>query len=173
MPETIQCPQCRRALQIQEAHLGKRVRCPSCQTVFEAVPVARPAPDIPVAEERVRSVSEWEVPEKGPGRRRRRLAPPDDFRHLRDDDELLPHRGGMILVWGILSIALSCAPLIGAIFGSLALNWASTDLGRMRRKTMDPSGRGQTRAGQVCGTIGLILSALFLILACLLRLTAR
>jgi predicted Zn finger-like uncharacterized protein len=171
MPETIQCPQCRRALQIQEAHLGKRVRCPSCQTVFEAVPVARPAPDVPVAEGRVRSVSEWEVSE-GPGRRRRE-PPQDDFSRLRDDNELLPHRGGMILVWGILSIVLSCAPLIGAIFGGLALNWAGTDLGRMRRKTMDPSGRGQTRAGQVCGTIGLILSALFLILACFLRLTVR
>jgi hypothetical protein len=62
-----------------------------------------------------------------------------------------PHRGTLILVFGILSLAV-CAPL-----GIAAWIMGSGDLKEMDAGTMDPSGRGNTQAGKICGIIGTIL----------------
>jgi len=62
-----------------------------------------------------------------------------------------PHRGTLILVFGILSLVV-CAPL-----GIAAWIMGSGDLKEMDAGTMDPSGRGNTQAGKICGIIGTIL----------------
>jgi hypothetical protein len=62
-----------------------------------------------------------------------------------------PHRGGLILVLGILGL-LCCV-----FFGILAWVLASTDLREMREGRMDPAGWGLTRAGQVCGIISVVV----------------
>ena len=67
-----------------------------------------------------------------------------------------PHRGTLILVLGILSLVI-CGPL-----GIAAWVMGSGDLKQMDAGTMDPSGRGNTQAGKICGIIGTIL----LILGC-------
>ena len=62
-----------------------------------------------------------------------------------------PHRGTLILVLGILGLVV-CAPLAIA-----AWVMGSGDLKQIDAGTMDPSGRGTTQAGKICGIIGTIL----------------
>ena len=62
-----------------------------------------------------------------------------------------PHRGTVILILGILGLVL-CTPL-----GIVAWVMGSGDLKEMDAGTMDPSGRGNTNAGKICGMIGTIL----------------
>ena len=69
-----------------------------------------------------------------------------------------PHRATTILVLGILSLVL-CAPL-----GIAAWVMGNSDLKEMDGGTMDPSGRGMTNAGKICGMIATILLALGVIL---------
>jgi len=77
-----------------------------------------------------------------------------------------PHRGAMILVFGILSW------IICFIFGIFAWVMGSTDLAEMDAGRMDPSGRGLTQAGKLLGMIhigvmivGAVLGLLFLIIS--------
>ena len=63
-----------------------------------------------------------------------------------------PHRGVMILVFGILS--LICCPII---FGVLAIFMGQADLKEMDAGRMDASGRGLTKTGVILGIVGLIL----------------
>ena len=63
-----------------------------------------------------------------------------------------PHRGTMILVFGILSLIV-CMPL-----GIVAWVMANGDLKKMDAGTMDPEGRGNTQAGKICGIISVCLA---------------
>jgi len=62
-----------------------------------------------------------------------------------------PHRGVMILIFGILGV-LCCV-----IFGIIAWVMGSGDLRKMERGLMDRSGEGMTRAGQIIGIVATIL----------------
>jgi hypothetical protein len=62
-----------------------------------------------------------------------------------------PHRGTLILVFGILGLVL-CAPL-----GIPAWIMGNSDLRAMDAGQMDPSGRSTTNAGRICGIIATIL----------------
>jgi hypothetical protein len=68
-----------------------------------------------------------------------------------------PHRGTLILVFGILGI-VSCFPL-----GIAAWVMGKLDLKEMDAGTMDPSGRGNTNAGRICGMIGTLLAGIMLV----------
>ena len=68
------------------------------------------------------------------------------------------HRGTLILVLGILGIVL-CFPL-----AIVAWVMGKQDLKEMDAGTMDPSGRGNTNAGRICGMIGTLLAAVGLVL---------
>lgn len=70
-----------------------------------------------------------------------------------------PHRGVVILVLGILSLACSCF-----ILGIIAWVMGSGDLREMDAGRMDPSGRGLTLAGKICGIISVVLSILAILL---------
>lgn len=72
-----------------------------------------------------------------------------------------PHRGAIILTLGILSL------VICAILGIVAWVMANHDLRLMNAGQMDPSGRGITQAGKVCGMIGTILMCIGLVLTVL------
>ncbi len=65
---------------------------------------------------------------------------------------LTPHRGVLILVLGILSIV--CCLICGII----AWVMANKDFKEMAAGTMDPTGRGTTQAGKICGIISVILA---------------
>ena len=64
---------------------------------------------------------------------------------------LAPHRGTLILVLGILSIV--CCFICGIIAWVMGNN----DLKQMAAGTMDPSGRGLTQAGKICGIVGVAI----------------
>ena len=62
-----------------------------------------------------------------------------------------PHRGTLILVFGILGL-VTCQ-----IFGIVAWVMGNNDLREMDAGIMDPEGRGNTSAGRICGIISTIL----------------
>ena len=64
---------------------------------------------------------------------------------------LTPHRGVLILVLGILGIV--CCVICGII----AWVMGNGDLREIDAGRMDPSGRGLTQAGKICGMISVIL----------------
>jgi len=68
-----------------------------------------------------------------------------------------PHRGTLILILGILGLVV-CAPC-----GIAAWIMGNTDLREMDAGLMDPSGRSNTKAGQICGIIATILFILQLL----------
>ena len=65
---------------------------------------------------------------------------------------MLPHRGTMILVFGILGLVV-CMPL-----GIVAWVMGSGDLKKMDAGLMDPEGRGITQAGKIIGMVATILA---------------
>ena len=66
--------------------------------------------------------------------------------------QLRPHRGVLILVLGILGIV--CCSICGII----AWVMGNGDLREIDTGRMDPSGRGLTQAGKICGIISVILA---------------
>ena len=63
-----------------------------------------------------------------------------------------PHRGGMILAFGIIGIVCSCI-----IFAILAWVMGGGDLKEMAAGRMDRTGEGMTKAGKIIGMIATIL----------------
>jgi len=71
---------------------------------------------------------------------------------------LAPHRGVMILVFGILGF------VVCIIFGILAWVFGNADLAEMDAGRMDPSGRGMTSAGRILGMIACILTVVVVLI---------
>ena len=74
-----------------------------------------------------------------------------------DRDYVEPHRGTTVLVLGLLAL------LICGLLGPVAWAMGSTDLKKMSAGQMDPSGRGETQAGYVCGIVATILMGIGLV----------
>ena len=66
-----------------------------------------------------------------------------------------PHRGGMILAFGIIAFVTGCF-----IFGLMAWMMGREDQQAMKRGRMDQSGMGMTQAGTILGMINCILTLL-------------
>ena len=64
---------------------------------------------------------------------------------------LKPHRGSLILAFGILGL-VSCH-----LFAVAAWSMANTDLREMDRGEMDQSGRELTNTGRILGLVGTVL----------------
>jgi hypothetical protein len=73
---------------------------------------------------------------------------PDDYRPNRRTAPLEPHRGGLILTLGVVSLIPALCFL-----GLFAMSMGQHDLHRMREGYMDRDGEGQTRVGFVLGAI--------------------
>jgi predicted Zn finger-like uncharacterized protein len=238
----INCPSCGRKLRVPDELLGKKVKCPSCQTLFAGTPepsAAVPASasaSLPAADQTAEAPppapaaptlnlsldgdpapgprplgtpasvapeprSPLSAPPPSPpapqgefrdcpycGEEIRREAircrfcgeditqevdtdeedRPWDRRHgprVRRDCE--PHRGNMVLVFGIISLAAlalgGCGAVVGLPFGIIAWVMGRGDMQKMDAGIMDPEGRGTTQAGKVCGIIGTILDGLLLL----------
>jgi hypothetical protein len=84
---------------------------------------------------------------------------PQRRRGVRRDCE--PHRGTLILVFGVLSLVLG---LLGLPFGIAAWVMGHQDLKKISARTMDPEGRGLTLAGKICGMVGTLLQCFMLLL---------
>lgn len=68
-----------------------------------------------------------------------------------------PHRGTMILVFGILGLVCCVA------FGIAAWVMGSADEKAIAAGQMDPAGLGSTKAGRICGMISVILNIIGII----------
>src|SRR5262249_13511221 len=150
-----ECPGCGKKLKVPDEFIGKTVRCSDCANTFLAQKPPASLPTPPRDDDRDRDEFD-EAPRR---RRSRRSA----------DGELEAHRGGLVLAFGIISVVLvflSSGLVIGLVLGILAWIWGSSDLKRMDAGYMDPSGRGNTQAGYICGIIGTILNILVLVLIC-------
>lgn len=175
MNEIIQCPSCQRKLTLPETLMGQDVQCPTCGATFTAKasggsawssPSASPEPpqrEAPRYDEDDRERRRPRYDEDDRERRRPRYDEYDDdygddygARRTRRRD-VVPHRGGTILTMGILSLVIC-----GLIFGPIAWVMGNTDLTEIRAGRMDPEGEGLTRAGQICGMIGTILTIVVL-----------
>jgi hypothetical protein len=153
MAEIITCPACRRKLQVPESYCGQTVQCPECAHTFMADPrvqgVQTTAPAAASAGASSETDERWRERE-------------DDDEH--DDFDLMrplarrseiPHRGGVILAVGIMSLVMfvPCALFCGPI----AWVMGNADLADIRAGRMDPSGEGMVHAGRVLGMISTIL----------------
>ena len=74
-----------------------------------------------------------------------------------------PHRGGLVLVLGILDIVFGCAPV-----AIVAWVMGRSDLAKIDAGVMDPAGRGTTQAGMILGIVGTVLFVLSLLATLLL-----
>lgn len=71
---------------------------------------------------------------------------------------LKPHRGTVVLVLGILGLV--CCLICGIV----AWVMGNADLAEMDAGTMDPEGRGLTKAGKICGIVSVIIAIGMLLL---------
>jgi hypothetical protein len=148
-------------LQVPETLIGQDVQCPSCGATFVGR-VAGGAAPLPSSPRQAPAPPErWDLNQRDDVGRPLHGDRPDDFddddfggRHGRRRRDVLPHRGGVILTFGILSL------VICAIFGPIAWIMGNTDLAEMRAGRMDPEGEGMTQAGKICGMLGTALLAL-------------
>ena len=171
MAEIIECPKCQRKLRMHEADLGQTVQCPSCQNTFIATSANREAPPRSVDEEGpVYRPREEPRPRYDEPPLRPRYDTPlsrhdedyDDYRgrpRNRFGDYRRAHRGVAVLTLGIISLFICYLPP-GFVLAIVAVVMGALDLAAMNRGEMMDDGRGQTRAGLICGIIALLLGPL-------------
>lgn len=73
------------------------------------------------------------------------------------DVRIKPHRGAMILIFGILGIVV-CGPL-----SIVAWIMGSGDLKEIAAGRMDPEGQSSTYAGWILGVIGTVLNIIIIV----------
>jgi len=176
MPSTIECPLCKKTLNLPPDSAGQPVRCPACYRVFTldapASATTHPSP-APINHDETsddrRRRQEIEDEEEARRERRRHLDDDDDYHEyedIRDRRTLhhLPHRSGMIQTLGILSIVFSCLPVLGGLLGLLGIVLGQNDMAEIDAGRMDPLGRSGTQGGRTCAIIGLFLSVAIFVL---------
>ena len=186
------CPKCNRSLKVPESLIGRNVKCPGCGTLFVVHDGEGEGRDEAADESRRESIRSATPPGRQPepeadyeivaGERRsarRREAQEEGYDQDYEDDRRrgrAPHRGGLVLALGIISVVSGVAgvltlcclvfavfPLLGMGLGIPAWVMGRRDLARMADGDMDDSGRGITQTGSVFGIIGTILSILMLV----------
>ena len=140
----IPCPQCSRLLSVDELHAGKQASCPACEYVF-TIPHQNSLDDFP-SETSTQSSNPF-APSTAPVAWDQAGSTEVDYQNL------LPHRGTLVLVMGILS--WSCC-----VFGVVAWYLGSQDIKQMNAGRMDPSGLTLTKAGYWIGVCSLLLQLL-------------
>jgi hypothetical protein len=172
------CPGCQAKLTVSPGDLGLDVECPYCKTVYKAKKLGGTATG-PAADDRPRRRPLDEDDEDDRPKRRSRRDDDDDRPSKRrdryDDDgddrpgrkrrrrDYEPHRGGMILTFGIISFVFC-----GIIFGPMAWVMGGNDLKKMDAGRMDPEGRGMTQAGRILGMIVSILHVVAVLFYCVI-----
>lgn len=165
MAEIIQCPSCKRKLQLPESLIHQDVQCPSCNATFVATPGTTTGSAAPP----------YSAPPPLPERRSYVELPPSRRDDFFDDDEedydrsrrrrrrdLTPHRGGLILALGIIGLVAGCI-----ILSPIAWVMGNQDLTEIRAGRMDPEGEGLTQAGRILGIIGTVIMIFYVGLLCL------
>lgn len=158
MPIELTCTGCAQTLRVGDDHAGKKARCPKCGTISTV-----PSPGGPVAPEPA-ATSPFDVgegpkeptnpfgdlPESSPNP----YQSPGSPMGVRTPRYSRPHRGGLILTFGILGFV--CCGLLGIP----AWIMGSADLKEIQSGRMDPTGHGLTQAGMILGIITTIIAIL-------------
>lgn len=90
-------------------------------------------------------------------------------RHATYRGNFVPHRGGLILCLGILSILFGLTGILGVIGLALGIcSWVmgQKDLQRIRNREMDARGDGLTHSGWICGIVGVVVSTVVSFCCC-------
>jgi hypothetical protein len=180
MPIVVECPSCGQKLKVPENLEGKKVRCSKCQGTFTAEPPAAAPPPTP-REEPAEQPPEDDYDDR-PARRSKRRRDDDD-----EDgrDRGSPGRGGMLLTFGIISIAAAvltgaCGwipyvgivalvfPFIGLAFGIMAWAMGGGDLKKIKQGSIRQAAKGSTQGGYICGIVGTVLNSLIFVCGCIL-----
>lgn len=173
MSHLITCPECQKHLQVPDDLAGKTVQCPECQHTFTAEGIEtevitsnpKKPPTLPVPtkkgppRETQRSEDEERESESPRRRSRRDDEDDDDYerpsrRRTRSRGNYAPHRGGLILAFGIIGLVSG----LGIIFGPIAWFMGNADLREISEGRMDPEGESMTQTGRILGMIAAILS---------------
>jgi hypothetical protein len=158
MGTIIECPSCCRPLHVATDLLAYPLNCPACKTTFEVLDAGTTARVETRALEAISPADDEPEEEERPWERR-------EQRRVRRDCE--PHRGGTVLLLGIIGLGLSLMGwpgVVGLPIGITAWVMAHGDLRKIRAGEMDPGGHSLTRAGRICGIIGTLCSSCFLLL---------
>jgi hypothetical protein len=171
MAHLVACPECKKTLQVPDDLLGSNVQCPECKHTFIATtdPVESATPTGTTASPPIPGKPPaWEKKEEENRPRRRRDY---DEEHEEENDRprrrspvrrghFMPHRGGMILAFGIIGI---CAL---PIFGVVAWIMGNNDLRDIHAGRMDPEGESMTQTGRILGMIATILGIVGVLIGC-------
>src|SRR5712671_5314680 len=103
MPTSIECPSCNRKLKVPDNLLGKKVKCPTCGNAFTAAEEPPPPPEDdeeppPPPEDDLDEAPD-EDDDDAPRKKKKKK------KRGRSSEYLAPHRGTLILILGIVSLA--------------------------------------------------------------------
>lgn len=160
MPIEMRCTGCGQTLRVGDEHAGKKARCPACGTIAEVPSSGEVAPSAgepsspfsggASSAAEVNPFADRPEPPANPYSPAVPTIGPNTFRR--------PHRGGLILTFGIIGI-LCCMP-----FGIAAWVMGASDLSEIRAGRMDPSGEGTTRIGMILGIVSVGLAILWVLI---------
>jgi hypothetical protein len=182
MATDVDCPSCSQKLRVPDDLLGKKVKCPACKMMFlaTAAGLEEPAPSRPVdQEERPNRAAALTASRRGTPPRERPASPDDEDdeddrphrsgRNLRRKrrDNYAPHRGVLILIFGILGLVLFLSTGIGFVLGIIAWIMGNNDLREIQAGRMDPEGEGMTQIGRILGMVTTILGIISLVVGCI------
>jgi predicted Zn finger-like uncharacterized protein len=169
----IQCPDCGKSLKVNDSTLGKRVRCPGCKNPF----VVPDAPVVELAEEDEEQEERVTTRPRRPAARREREEEDEEDdeprrprrKRVRNEDDVGVSFSSTPLIFGILSILLSCSLVIGFYFGMKALNEANAELDRLPGGKRARAARKQLQVAKTLGVIGMCLSGVGFVVAVIWR----
>ena len=153
MPTVVECPSCGKKLKVPDEYIGKKVRCSDCNGTFVSEkPPSKAPPKAPV---RAEPDDVADDDDEAPVRKRSR-------------DSVEPHRGVLVLILGIASVAMPFIgfAVIGFVPGILAWIFGKNDLKKMDEGTMDTEGRSNTNLGKILGLVGMIINGGALLVGC-------
>lgn len=171
MPIEFSCQNCHKTLRVPSEFVGRKARCPNCQTVnviidpqagseFSASEIpstqttppsfqdTNPGPDYRESDyaSSSQTTNTFKTQPQGTGNPYSSPTRPPQH-YSRPAYSQTPHRGGLILTLGILSVFCNFCLVPGIL--SLSMGWI--DLRKMQRGEIDREGHGLTLAGTILG----------------------
>ena len=159
-----QCKQCQSLLRVPAEHAGKQAKCPKCEFI-NMIPMATPAaplgsPHAPIGSDSyTRAQNTLSAAKQETSNNPYQSSVATDGQQI-NQETMETHRGGLILVMGIVAI-IGCNCFL--IPGILAWVWGAGDLSKMKAGRMDRSGESLTMVGMILGIASTALTVLSVI----------